>query len=121
MRFHRIVGVLSIAVAAMIVHPEASAQFTGPGSRSSTASVAEILKNPLDNQRVVLRGKILRRLGGDKYLFSDGSAEIIVDIDDNEWPSQPVNENTVIELTGKVDVEFLRPTEIDVKRLKIAN
>ncbi len=121
MRFYRSIAVLTLALAAALIHPEASAQFTGPGSRSSAVSVAEILKNPLDNQRVVLRGKILRRLGGDKYIFSDGSAEIIVDIDDNEWPPQPINENTVVELTGKVDVEFLRPTEVDVKRLKLAN
>ena len=49
-----------------------------------------------------------------------GTAEIIVDIDEDEWPAQPVNDSMTVEITGKVDVEFLRPTEIDVKRLRVA-
>lgn len=94
--------------------------FQGPGSASGqTVTVANVLRTPIDEQRVTLRGNIVRRIGGDKYVFSDGTGEIRVDIDDSEWPAEPVNEKTTVEIIGKIDVEFMSPTEIDVKILRV--
>jgi uncharacterized protein (TIGR00156 family) len=94
--------------------------FQGPGSASDQPmSVANILRNPVDDLRVTLRGNIILKIGGDKYVFSDGTGEIRVDIDNSEWPAEPVNEKTTVEIIGKVDVEFMRPTEIDVKVLRV--
>lgn len=96
------------------------AQFVGGQATTAPSSVAEILKSGYDDQRVVLRGQILRRLYGDKYIFSDGTAEIRVDIDQEEWPAgQPVNEKTNVEIIGKVDVDWGRVTEVDVKVLRV--
>jgi len=94
--------------------------FQGPGSASDQPmSVANILRNPVDDLRVTLRGNIILKIGGDKYVFSDGTGEIRVDIDNSEWPAEPVNEKTTVEIIGKVDVEFMHPTEIDVKVLRV--
>jgi uncharacterized protein (TIGR00156 family) len=96
------------------------AQFVGGQATTAPSSVAEVLKSGYDDQRVVLRGQILRRLYGDKYIFSDGTGEIRVDIDQEEWPvGQPVNEKTNVEIIGKVDVDWGRVTEIDVKVLRV--
>ncbi len=94
--------------------------FQGPGAASGqTVTVSNVLRTPIDDQRVTLRGNIIRRIGGDKYVFSDGTGEIRVDIDDSEWPAEPVNEKTTVEIIGKIDVEFMSPTEIDVKILRV--
>lgn len=93
--------------------------FTGPGSANSANTVADILKNPVDDQRVTLRGNITRHIGGDKYMFSDGTGEIRVDIDDHEFPPQPINEKTTVEISGKVDTDFMQPIEVDVKTVRI--
>jgi uncharacterized protein (TIGR00156 family) len=82
--------------------------------------VAEVLKSGYDDQRVVLRGQILRRVYGDKYIFSDGTGEIRVDIDQEEWPSgQPVNDKTIVEIIGKIDLDWGRVSEVDVKVLRV--
>lgn len=93
--------------------------FTGPGAANRANTVAEILKNPIDDQRVILRGKITRHIGGDKYMFSDGTGEIRVDIDDREFPPQPINEKTLIEILGEVDTDFMQFREVDVKIVRI--
>lgn len=110
---------LLIATSFLALQSMSHAQFVGPNAEKSARTVAEILKNPVDDQRVVLRGKILKKIGKDKYIFSDGSAEIRVDIDDYEFPQQPINESTLVEISGKVDQEFMRPLEIDVKRITL--
>jgi uncharacterized protein (TIGR00156 family) len=93
--------------------------FTGPGSTNRANTVADIRKNPIDDQRVTLRGNITRHIGGDKYMFSDGTGEIRVDIDDHEFPPQPINEKTTVEIRGEVDTDFMQFREVDVKVLRI--
>ena len=110
---------LLIAASCFVLQSTSYAQFVGPNVEKSARTVAEIIKAPVDDQRVVLRGKILRKIGNEKYIFSDGTAEIRVDIDDYEFPPQPITESTLVEISGKVDVELMRPVEIDVKRITL--
>lgn len=94
--------------------------FTGPGAANRTNTVADILKNPIDDQRVTLQGKVTRHIGGDKYMFTDGTGEIRVDIDDHQFPPQPINEKTTVVIMGEVDSDFMQHLEIDVKSMRIA-
>lgn len=99
---------------------QAAAQYVGGQAVSAKTTVADVLKNGVDDQRVVLQGNVLRRLYGDKYIFSDGTGEIRVDIDTEEWPpGQQISESTRVEIIGKVDVDWGRVTEIDVKVLRV--
>lgn len=97
--------------------PAANAQYTGPTARTAPRNVADILKNPIDDQDVVLRGHILRQLSKEKYMFSDGSGEIRVEIDTKKFPPQPINEKTLVELRGEVEKDFMQAPEIDVDTL----
>jgi uncharacterized protein (TIGR00156 family) len=103
------------------IQPSAvKAQFVGGQATAAPSTVAEVLKSGYDDQRVVLRGQILRRVYGDKYIFSDGTGEIRVDIDQEEWPvGQPINDKTNVEIIGKVDTDWGRVTEVDVKVLRV--
>lgn len=93
--------------------------FTGPGAANRANTVADILKNPIDDQRVTLQGKVTRHIGGDKYLFTDGTGEIRVDIDDHQFPPQPINEKTTVVIMGEVDSDFMQHVEIDVKSMRV--
>ncbi|MFT0850470.1 NirD/YgiW/YdeI family stress tolerance protein [Achromobacter sp. F4_2707] len=96
----------------------AQAQYTGPAN-SPAASVDAILKAPKDDQDVVLRGHLLRKTGNEKYVFSDGTGEIIAEIDDDDMPNEPVSETTTVELRGEVDTGRNRAPEIEVDSVRI--
>lgn len=68
---------------------------------------------------MVLRGKLLRQTGDEKFVFSDGSGEIRVEIDDDLFRKlgSKVSEHTVVEIRGEVDKDPLRKPEIDVERI----
>lgn len=97
----------------------AGAQYVGPGSVKAAANVAEILKNPVDDMTVVLRGKLIRKIGSDKYTFSDGTGEIVVEIEHRDFPAQRVTETTTVEIEAKVDKDFMRKPELEAKRVTV--
>ncbi len=118
--FHFNASRLIIATVLAIGIPAAAqAQYVGPSSQKITVTVADILKNPVDDQEVMLRGVILKKISKEKYLFSDGKNEIRVEIDDRDFPSQAIDETTRIEIRGEVEKEFMESPEIDVKVISI--
>jgi uncharacterized protein (TIGR00156 family) len=97
----------------------AIAQYTGPGAVSQATTVAEVLKNPVDDMVVVVRGKLVKKIGSDKYLFSDGTGEIVVEIEHRDFPAQPVSEKTTVEIEAEVDKDYMRKTELEAKRVRV--
>lgn len=104
----------------------ASAQYTGPGQRQDPAhtvarTVAEVLKDPVDDRPVELTGTLVRQIGRETFLFRDATGEIQVEIDAEDFPAgQPVDAETVVVISGEVDARLMRKPEIDVERLRIA-
>jgi uncharacterized protein (TIGR00156 family) len=88
--------------------------YTGPGLESITVAEA---KNLRDDSPVVLTGKIERFLGDEKYLFSDDSGTITVEIDNRLWAGLSINQNDTVEISGEVDKDF-RGIEIEVSAIK---
>ena len=72
-------------------------------------SVAAVKKNAYDDQWVTIRGRLVNYLGHERYEFTDGSATIEVELDDDQNWSH-VRKNDLIELHGKVDRDFLSTT-----------
>lgn len=97
----------------------AQAQYVGPSSTASYKNVAEILKDPVDDTMVVLSGHLLRKVGKEKYIFSDSSGEIRVEIDAKHFPPTPISEKTKVQITGEVEKDFMSSPEIDIKGLVI--
>lgn len=92
--------------------------YTGPGAQLPVSTVAQA-KDARDETYVVLEGRITKRLkDDDHYEFTDGSGTITVDIDDDEWPAQSIDENTKVRLYGEIDKDFLN-VDIDVEHLEI--
>ena len=88
--------------------------FTGPGLPQVSVKEAKKL---IDDTPVLLRGHILRFLGDEKYLFSDDTGTVTVEIDDSLWRNLSVSEQDKVEIVGEVDKKFLR-VEIDVDSIK---
>ena len=115
----KIAATLLVASSVMCAASTAQAQYTGPSQAVSYKNVAEILKNPVDDTRVTLRGKIINRISNDMYQFTDGTGTINVEIDEEDFAGQRVDANTQVEIWGKVDKDLMRAPEIDVKRLTV--
>lgn len=109
---------LAAAVAAGTFALPAHAQYAGPSTIGQT-TVAEILKNPVDDQDVQLQGHLLRQTASDKYVFSDGTGEIVAEIKAKRLPKEPIDEKTKVELVGEVDTSSRRPPEIEVDTVRV--
>lgn len=92
------------------VNTYAQGGYTGPTISQITVKEALELR---DDSPVVLEGKITQSLGDEKYQFSDDTATIIIEIDNEDWRGVTVNEHDLVEIRGEVDKEFLK-TKIDV-------
>lgn len=97
---------------------DASAQYSGP-SATSFSTVADVLANAKDDAPVHLTGKITQQVGSEKYIFADDTGEIRVDIDSDDF-TVAVDDNTVVEIRGEVEKDFMQSPEIDVDSLIVS-
>ena len=91
--------------------------FQGPGV--ATSSVVEALKMS-DDTPVVLKGKIEKSLGNEKYQFNDGTGTIVVEIDDDEWKGLTVKPEHTVQISGEIDKEMLSTPIVDVEMIMLA-
>lgn len=111
----------SLLAAAMITGTfafPAHAQYTGP-SEIEQLTVAEILENPVDDQDVQIQGHLLRQIARKKFIFSDGTGEIVAEIKQKHFAGQSVDDKTQVELVGEVDTSSKRAPEIEVDSLRV--
>ncbi|MBR7888460.1 NirD/YgiW/YdeI family stress tolerance protein [Marinomonas sp. A79] len=105
---------------AFTLNQNSFAQYVGPNAVIKT-DLTQILADPVDDEYVKLQGYLVKKLSSDKYLFSDGTKEIRVEIDQFLFPAQPFDDKDLIEIEGEVEKDFLESAEIDVDRLTIVN
>ncbi|MFQ6703340.1 MAG: YgiW/YdeI family stress tolerance OB fold protein [Alphaproteobacteria bacterium] len=105
----------------------ASAEFSGPNAPDATAtnehggfvSGAETIvtvkqvNEMRDDVPVIIQGKIIQRMGDEKYLFEDNTGSITIEIDDDDWRGQTVTPTDTVKLYGEVDRGIFK-TEIDI-------
>ena len=84
----------------------ALAAFVGP-EHTKFSNVKEIQTNPRHKAFFILKGKILKRLSVDKYVFTDeAGTEIIVEIESRKFPSSPdVTPNDLVTIKGEIEVK----------------
>ncbi|EJO2018246.1 NirD/YgiW/YdeI family stress tolerance protein [Vibrio vulnificus] len=113
---------LLIAIAALTTTPaialannSSTAQgisFDGP---VNVSVVSELLKdsNMFTEKDVVVEGTLVRQLNKDTYIFTDGSAEIQVELDDDIRFTQTINSNTRLRLFGEFEGGNTPEIEVD--------
>ena len=103
----------------------ALAQYQGPAEQSQPAenyaktTVSAIKADPKDDAKVTLEGTLINKTGDESYTFKDDTGEILVEIDTEDFPNQPVNENTVVRIEGEVDTHLVKDVDIDAERVVI--
>lgn len=80
----------------------AFAQFTGPSVEGAPTTVANAL-NARPGTYVTIDGNIVAHLREDYYQFSDGSAEIRIEIPRETFGGQQVGPQTRVRIMGEVD------------------
>lgn len=82
-------------------------------------STVEQAKQMPDDSWVTLQGNIVKQVGKEYYLFKDSTGEINVEIDQKYWQGRDVTPTDTIQITGEVDTHRFKPTDIEVKNLKV--
>ncbi len=93
----------------------AKLNYTGP---VTTTTIAELLKDTsmFAEQDTTIDGRIIRHIRKDKYLFSDGTNEIQIELDDDISLPTAINETTNVRIFG--EYEGGNTPEIEVDRLQ---
>ena len=76
--------------------------------------------NMKDEAYVTLNGKIVKKIGSEKYLFEDQSGSIDIEIDDKDWRGLVVGPDDVVIIEGEVDKGWTK-LEIEVDNIRKAN
>ena len=101
----------------LCVVPPAFSQY---GATAVETDVRSILAAPGDGQRVLLRGEITGKVDDEEYMFTDGTGNIRVDIDDKLLWGQILAPGTRVEIEGRVDKHFFGDAiDIDVERVLV--
>lgn len=104
-------------------HPAGQAGPTHERANLKTAtvervsSVKAVLASNKDDEDVVLRGRILRHAKGDDYIFSDGTGEIEIELDDDDHPRDRIVMNSEVEIRGEVDLDRGEHVSVEVDEL----
>ncbi|MCL1043031.1 NirD/YgiW/YdeI family stress tolerance protein [Shewanella marisflavi] len=75
-------------------------------------------KTAKDDTQVELTGKLIKSLGGEKYLFRDASGEVEVAIDNALWRDIEITSDNTVTLRGEVDDEW-RGLEIEIDSMEL--
>jgi uncharacterized protein (TIGR00156 family) len=102
---------VALAFIGSMVHAQEG--YRGPGANAVTVETAKGMR---DDTPVTLRGKLEQFLGDEKYLFTDETGSIIVEIDNRLWRGISVDENDTVEIVGEIDRGF---TKIEVEASSI--
>jgi len=104
----------------------ALAQYSGPSETRddnkntyAQTTIADIVANPEDGMHVTVEGMLVRKESDDMYVLSDGTSEIAVEIDEDDFPNEPVSETTRVKIEGEVDTHMVRDADIEADRVEI--
>lgn len=108
---------LAISVSSFAYAGEQSPQRGGfmDGHSTTVTTVQQALKAK-DDTAVTLTGYIVSRVGNDddEFIFKDSTGEIKIDVEERAWKGQNIGPNDKITISGQVDTNGLRKSEIDV-------
>src|SRR5262245_19192878 len=81
----------------------------GPTQGVIPITEARGLVRATDDQRVKLRGTIVKQERGNQYVFTDGTGNVLVEISDTLLKGNKLSAGTEIEIEGTVDTRARDP------------
>ncbi|EHR7857066.1 NirD/YgiW/YdeI family stress tolerance protein [Vibrio parahaemolyticus] len=106
----------SIALAKEHNQTPSNVQFGGP---VTVEKLDTLLKdsNMFTEKDVVVEGNLLRQVRADTFIFSDGTGEVMIELDDDIRLNSPIDQTTKVRLFG--EFEGGNKPEIEVEQLVI--
>jgi uncharacterized protein (TIGR00156 family) len=95
-------GKITLIIAVLLLATSVYAGFKGPGAIPKVETVQSI-SNLHDDRNVTLEGYLIKKIKSEHYLFKDGTGEIEVEIDDEDFRGKQVTPQTRIRIIGEVD------------------
>lgn len=92
--------------------PNTRGGYQGPTLSQSITTIKDAM-TLRDDAYIKLRGKIIKHSHKDKYIFSDGTGNITIEIDKDKWRGLTVGPDELVEIVGEVDKDW-NSIEIDV-------
>ena len=71
------------------------------------------------DQIVKLRGEIVSKQRGSDYVFSDGTANVVVKIDESLLKGNELSAGTQVEIVGGVDKGILRDSKVEARSVTV--
>ncbi|USD68284.1 NirD/YgiW/YdeI family stress tolerance protein [Vibrio sp. SCSIO 43136] len=107
-----LISLPTIALAGVKENRDNAIQYTGPVELSQ---VSELLQDTgmFTEKDVVVEGQLIRQINKDTYLFSDGVAEIQVELDDDVRLAQPLSAESKVRLFGEYEGGSTPEIEVD--------
>lgn len=99
-------------------HNMSSGAYSQNSAPTSASSVQAVLMMP-DETVVMLQGNIAKKVGEETYVFSDGTGEVMVEIDSDVWNGQNVSPTDMVTIIGEIDQEG-NATVVEVEQLMLA-
>ncbi len=106
----------SIAFAKDNAQNQSNLQFNGPITVEKLDALLND-SNMFTEKDVVVEGNLLRQVRADKFVFSDGSGEVMVELDDDIQLNTPIDHKTKVRLFG--EFEGGNKPEIEVEQLVV--
>ena len=94
--------------------PQSKAEREAPRRTS-----AQGMRSVPNGQRVQLRGRIVSQQGGDRYVFSDGSGSVLVDIDSRLLNGRKLPAGAEVEIQGEVDTRVKTAPKIEARSVMV--
>lgn len=112
----------SALVLGILFNGAVEAKFLGPDTSTTYANVSDVLRNPIEGERVALTGNIIKKIGHHTYLFKDSSGEIPVVISDIMLAFyRDFSQKNKITVQAEIDVKGSDKPELIAKSLHIDN
>ncbi|OOF48373.1 YgiW/YdeI family stress tolerance OB fold protein [Rodentibacter trehalosifermentans] len=114
---------LAIATSTAFAGFNGNANTAQGGFKQAPAQVISVKQalSEKDNTMLSLVGNITQQIDKDDYLFTDGSAQIKVEIKDRVWNGLNVGPQDKVKITGKLDNDAFEKAEVDVYSIEKVN
>ena len=122
---HRLVYQVSLALAVGVGAASEEGQLVDEDPQSKAVreaprrTSAQGMRSVPNGQRVQLRGRILSQQGGDRYVFSDGSGRVLVDIDSRLLNGRKLPAGTEVEIQGDADTRIESSPKVEVRSVMV--
>ncbi len=107
----------SIALAKDHSQPPSNVQFGGPVTVEKLDTLLKDSNMFTEKDVVVVEGNLLRQVRADTFIFSDGTGEVMIELDDDIRLNSPIDQTTKVRLFG--EFEGGNKPEIEVEQLVI--